>query len=297
MSSSVKDYYQRNTGLFLRLGGGRSTGSIHRPLWGPDVTSTDGALTYAYRLVEQQIDARLAGRAETGQTRTGQPDDHVPLRVLDLGCGVGGALHYLAGTFGARIEGTGITISPEQARLARQGAKSAGTERICRFEVGDFHALPQLPPVDIAFSIEAFVQGRNPEQYFTEAFSALRPGGRLILIDDFECDTIDRHRESPQNLRILERFEKGWHAAAFGKRSHIIQLAESCGFRILEDENLAPLLKLGRPRDRFIEWFVTPLKPFIWWHPYGRSLVGGDALQKGLRKGLIEYRKMVFEKP
>lgn len=290
MISAVEDYYQRNTGLFLRLGGGRKTGSIHRPIWADTVHSTEEAFTYAYALVAEHVYALFEHR----ETASGQNE---PLRILDLGCGVGGALRYLAGVFGSSIEATGITISPDQVRRAEHDAELAAVAEICRFTTGDFHALPDLPPVDLAFSIEAFVQGHNPAKYFAEAFSVLRPGGRLIIIDDFERDSVERNSETHRNRRFLELFEKGWHANAFGKCKHARELAESAGFLVLEEQNLTPLLRLGRPRDHFIAWFVAPIKPLIWWHPYGRSLVGGAALQKGLRKGLIEYRKMVFEKP
>ncbi len=55
--------------------------------------------------------------------------------VYDIGCGDGRIVIYAAKTFGAR--GVGIDIEPERIRESRINAKTAGVEKLVRFELAD----------------------------------------------------------------------------------------------------------------------------------------------------------------
>ena len=51
---------------------------------------------------------------------------HQPARVLDVGCGIGGASRHLARTFGEDTAVTGITLSSKQAERAADLAQQQG---------------------------------------------------------------------------------------------------------------------------------------------------------------------------
>jgi cyclopropane-fatty-acyl-phospholipid synthase len=96
-------------------------------------------------------------------------------RVLDVGCGWGGALEYAAREYG--VEGVGITISREQADHARR--RCAGLPIEIRLEDyretrGDF---------DHIYSIGMFehVGPKNYRTYMQVMRRCLRPGGRFLL--------------------------------------------------------------------------------------------------------------------
>jgi len=55
------------------------------------------------------------------------------IRILDVGCGIGGASRWLARTFDAEV--TGITLSPKQVQRARELAKEANLSEQTTFEV------------------------------------------------------------------------------------------------------------------------------------------------------------------
>jgi len=135
-TAAIRRYYDRHTASFVRFGQGG--GSIHRAVWGPGTSTRDQAFHY----VDDQI-ARLVGRLLT-TARTAH--------VVDLGCGVGASLSYLAQRLPVR--GTGITLSPVQAAIARQRIAEAGLSGRVECIEGDYCDLPStLAPADVAYAI------------------------------------------------------------------------------------------------------------------------------------------------
>src|SRR2546426_3884488 len=100
--------------------------------------------------------------------------------VLDVGCGHGGTLLYLA----RRLDctGTGLTISPKQARIARENADKANTDGKLRFIVDDADAF-HFPTAsfDLVWTMESSEHFFNKAQFFRTAASALRSRGQLLL--------------------------------------------------------------------------------------------------------------------
>src|SRR3954471_24557665 len=57
-------------------------------------------------------------------------------RILDIGCGWGGLALYLNRRYGVKV--TGVTLSEEQIKVARQRAEAAGVADKVRFELRDY---------------------------------------------------------------------------------------------------------------------------------------------------------------
>ena len=270
MSGSVRDYYERNTRLFLALGGGGRTQSIHRAVWGPGVRTRAAALEYSNTLLAGQI-----------------PTPPAPRFALDLGCGVGGSLFSLAARL-PDLHGAGVTLSPLQVAIARRSAARLNFERRLTFLEADFTRLPPLPPAGLAFSIEAFVLCPDPGGYFHSAAGALAPGGRLAVIDDFLAPGADPHGPLPNAFRA------GWHAAGLNTPAAADACARRAGFRLLEDRDLTPWLRRG-PRDRLVSLAVRLGQVLRLRGEYWNSLAGGDALSRGLDGGVFTYRMLIWE--
>jgi len=96
-------------------------------------------------------------------------------RVLDIGCGWGGALKMAASDHG--IEGVGITISQEQAEYARRTCAGLPIE----IRLQDYRELE--PSFDRAYSIGMFehVGRKNYRRYLETVRRVLRPDGRFLL--------------------------------------------------------------------------------------------------------------------
>jgi cyclopropane fatty-acyl-phospholipid synthase-like methyltransferase len=109
----VRRYYEQNTRLFMALGNDRAMHTIHRALWAEGVHDLESALNYSSELILAEI--RSYERDHPTQALT----------VLDLGCGVGGSLFYLARHY--QRPGSSATLSPTQAWLpiAAPGCQSS----------------------------------------------------------------------------------------------------------------------------------------------------------------------------
>jgi len=96
-------------------------------------------------------------------------------RVLDVGCGWGGALQYAAEKYG--ITGVGVTVAREQAAYARRSCE--GLPIAIRLQ--DYRDMREK--FDHAFSIGMFehVGVRNYRRYMRVVRRCLHPGGRFLL--------------------------------------------------------------------------------------------------------------------
>src|SRR5262245_57695516 len=150
--AQIRHYYDRNTAAFVALGQGGGVGAIHRAVWGPGVANRNQAFSYVEDLIAERI-RRL-------------PLEIDAPHVVDLGCGVGASVCYLAEQL-PRITSTGITLSPVQAQRARQRVRERGlSERVTCLE-GDYCDLPEtVRSADLAYAIESFVHGPDPARFF-----------------------------------------------------------------------------------------------------------------------------------
>jgi cyclopropane fatty-acyl-phospholipid synthase-like methyltransferase len=274
--SSVRQYYERNTRLFLLPGKRKQTGSIHRALWARGVSDLETALNYSNDLVREQLLELVENDLEPS------------IRVADLGCGVGGSLIYLASQMPGHFWGVGVTISPQQAQLAWRQAEQLGLGDRCAFIEADYLALPMSGGVDAAYSIEAFAHTPDPLRYFCEASRILRPGGQLLLCDDFRSE-----HAAPGNF-WLDAFQQGWQAPGVSSLRQVEILADRCGLHLVGQQNLTPHLRLSRLPARLARGLV--LAGLRSHDPYWRSVAGGIALQQALKAGIAIYQFIVFKK-
>ncbi|MGI8548192.1 MAG: class I SAM-dependent methyltransferase, partial [Gemmatimonadaceae bacterium] len=99
---------------------------------------------------------------------------------LDVGCGWGGLIMHAAQRYG--VTATGVTLSYEQAALARERIKAAGLESSCTVEVRDYRHLPLDASFDKIVSV-GMVEHVGREQlptYFQRLYALLKPGGLLM---------------------------------------------------------------------------------------------------------------------
>jgi cyclopropane-fatty-acyl-phospholipid synthase len=97
------------------------------------------------------------------------------MRVLDIGCGWGGAARFAAERYGVQV--TGVTVSREQAELARVAC--AGLPIEIRLE--DYRAVTGTFDRVLSIGMFEHVGVRNYRTFFRLARERLAPGGLLLL--------------------------------------------------------------------------------------------------------------------
>ena len=100
-------------------------------------------------------------------------------RLLDVGCGWGSMAIHAAATYGADV--VGVTISEEQAVLARHRVADAGLADRVEIRVQDYREVHD-GPFDAISSIgmAEHVGKKNMSGHFQQLHDLLRPGGRVL---------------------------------------------------------------------------------------------------------------------
>jgi cyclopropane-fatty-acyl-phospholipid synthase len=101
------------------------------------------------------------------------------MRLLDVGCGWGSLVLHAAGNYG--VHAVGVTISPEQAELARRRVADAGLEDKVEIRLQDYREVDDGPYDAIASVGMAEHVGRAQFPAYAAGLHALlAPSGRLL---------------------------------------------------------------------------------------------------------------------
>lgn len=164
-------------------------------------------------------------------------------RLLDIGCGWGALIIHAAEHYG--VDATGITLSENQASLARERIEKAGLGDRCRVAIRDYRTLTEGDGFDKISSVGMVehVGLSHLPVYFASAYRALRPGG---LFMNHGIVSLSEARPRPVGERIFRKF---WRADAFidkyvfpdGKLTathDVISAADGAGFEVRDVESL-----------------------------------------------------------
>ncbi len=129
--------------------------------WADDSYTLEDAQEAKYELISRKLDL--------------QPG----MRLLDVGCGWGGMVLHAAQHHG--VHAVGITLSQEQATLARARVANAGCQDRIEIRVQDYRDIHD-GPFDAISSIGMFehVGLSRAEEYFSDLYRLLAPGARLL---------------------------------------------------------------------------------------------------------------------
>jgi cyclopropane-fatty-acyl-phospholipid synthase len=164
-------------------------------------------------------------------------------RFLDIGCGWGGLIMYAAQRYG--VDATGITLSENQAKLARQRIGKAGVADHCRVEIRDYRTLTADDGYDKIASVGMIehVGLSHLPVYFESAYRALKPGGLFL---NHGIVSLEAARPKTFGGKIWDLV---WKSGAFidtyvfpdGRltaASDVIAAAEKPGFEVRDVESL-----------------------------------------------------------
>lgn len=163
--------------------------------------------------------------------------------LLDIGCGWGGMIIHAAQQYG--VNALGITLSENQAELARKRIAALGLNDRCRVEVRDYRQLGNNEAFDkiVSIGMVEHVGHRRLAEYFAQAYCVLRPGGLFL---SHGIVTVDGARPKTLTRQLTDWL---WRGRGFIKRyvfpdSELLPLgehvlaAERAGFEIRDAESL-----------------------------------------------------------
>jgi cyclopropane-fatty-acyl-phospholipid synthase len=161
-------------------------------------------------------------------------------RLLDVGCGWGGLLVHAALNFG--VSAVGITLSENQAQLARERLQRAGVADRVQVLLLDYRELPQRfgpDAFDKVASVGMFehVGIRNLSRYFSAIAAVLRDRG-LFLNHGITSSDVDNRPVGGGVSDFIER-----HVFPYGELPHLhvaVRDMSAAGFEIGDVESLRP---------------------------------------------------------
>ncbi|KAI9651863.1 MAG: pyruvate dehydrogenase E1, beta subunit [Alyxoria varia] len=158
------------------------------------------------------------------------------MRVLDVGCGVGGPAREIARFAGCQI--IGLNNNDYQIDRATQYAKEEYLDNQVKFAKGDFMQMQfEDDSFDAVYAIEATVHAPTLEGVYSEIFRVLKPGGVFGVYEWVMTDKYDN--DNPQHRAIRLGIEQGDGISNMEKIEVALKAIRSAGFELELNEDLA----------------------------------------------------------
>jgi len=143
--------------------------------------------------------------------------------VLDLGSGAGFDCFLAASRVGDRGKVIGIDMTPEMLEKARDNARKGNYANV-EFRLGEIESLPVADnSADAVISNCVVNLSPDKKRVFSEAFRALKPGGRLMISDivllkelpDFVKNSIEAYIGCVSGALLKDEYIRTIKAAGF----------------------------------------------------------------------------------
>ncbi len=204
-------------------------------------------------------------------------------RVLDIGCGIGGAARYIATQTGCKV--AGIDLTPEYIEVARKLSELTGLADKTTFETGSALAMPfEDGAFDAAVTFHVAMNIEDREALYGEIARVLKPGAAFGLYD------VMRQRDG--NLTFPVPWASTPETSHLTTPDEMLTLLVGAGFEVGGVEDLTDIaLSVFRPSQASAGDGPPPFGVHL--------LMGADAPEKiknstdNLRNGLIAPVQMI----
>ncbi|KAK4324178.1 hypothetical protein Pmani_005181 [Petrolisthes manimaculis] len=105
-------------------------------------------------------------------------------RVLDVGCGTGGAAFYMARHYGVHVHGVDLSTNMIHLAIERQGKLELDLKKRAQFEISDIMTVElEDEAYDVIYSRDSILFIKEKDQLFEKLYKWLKPGGTLFFTD------------------------------------------------------------------------------------------------------------------
>lgn len=160
------------------------------------------------------------------------------MRVLDVGCGVGGPMRTIARFSEAHI--VGLNNNEYQIERGRRLNEQAGLSHLCSFVKADFMKVPaEDNTYDAIYEVEATCHAPDKVGIYAEILRLLKPGQ---MFAGYEWVVTDKYNASnPEHVKLKKGIEVGNGLPDLETPDVIVAALKKAGFEVLESYDLAPL--------------------------------------------------------
>ncbi|KAF2470516.1 S-adenosyl-L-methionine-dependent methyltransferase [Lindgomyces ingoldianus] len=201
------------------------------------------------------------------------------MRVLDVGCGVGGPAKEIASYANCSI--VGLNNNAYQVKKAQELAKKEGMDKSVEFVKGDFMTIPfPSNSFDAVYVIEATVHAPSLEDVYSEIFRVLKPGGTFGVFEWVMTDKFDSSNRKHMAIRL--GIERGNGIPTIQTKNAAREAMRTAGFELTVAEDLAE-------RD----------DPVGWWYviagdvKHAQSLQDWSVIVRNTKLGRVAVRLLV----
>jgi ubiquinone/menaquinone biosynthesis C-methylase UbiE len=128
------------------------------------------------------VDEFHIGGREATEAIAAQMNLRPGMKLLDIGCGIGGSARYFSSAHGCAV--TGIDLTAEYVRTARVLSEVVGMDGQVRFQTGSALDLPfEAASFDGAYMFHVGMNLADKTQLFREVLRMLRPGAVFAIYD------------------------------------------------------------------------------------------------------------------
>ena len=209
------------------------------------------------------------------------------MRVLDIGCGIGGPARTLAAGFGCRV--TGIDLTEAYCQAAEFLTARTGLSDQVEIRCADALATPFADAsYDVVWTQHAQVNIQDKGRLCTEILRVLQPGGRFILHEVLSGPTPEPHFPVPWARDPAISFLVG--------AQELRTLIEQSGLRerVWQDVTDQSIAWVRAARATAADQGPPPLSPAVLLGPGFGEAIGN--LSRNLEEGRIAVVRAVFER-
>lgn len=276
--ADIAEYYNLTQVHYEKWWNLKSSLSLHYGIWDAHTKNFSQALVNTNRVLMN------IARVKDGD------------RILDAGCGVGGAAIFLSSQ--KNVDVTGITLSERQLAFANKMAGDAGLKNRPRFFLMDYtNTSFEDGSFDVVWACESVSSAPQKELFIKEAFRLLKKGGRLILSDYFLSHDDDREPDP-----IIEKWGRTWSISNLVTASHFKQSLEDASFDKVTISDYTGAIRKSAKRMYIAGLLASvPSELYNLFHPNVSRFAkhhykSGYYQYKALKKGLWQYLVVLAEK-